>query len=346
MQPHLGTLGLALFSLLSLAFADDKKTKIKAGPACTVHSSNSGSFFDLRPLSLLPPKDDAKPAKEQRIESWHAKGYDYPYNFTINFCAPVIEDLKKVQGIDSAHVKNVSAYYEDHGKIYSIGQQSASPIFRGRKLVLNYTNGSPCESSSASRLLNREIIPSKQDKTKPKKGDDEEDDGGHSKGRPKEAKRKKSTIISLLCDKDISTPKVAISFVGASPDECAYFFEARSASACGGVSKETATLSPGGVFGVICLIALLVYMIGGCMYQRTVMHARGWRQLPNYSMWAGVGGFLRDLIVILTSSCGRVLNQRSGYRNLSTSANGYGRRGNRSDDENRLIDQLDEEWED
>jgi hypothetical protein len=40
------------------------------------------------------------------------------------------------------------------------------------------------------------------------------------------------------------------------------------------------------------LIACLVYLIGGCVYQRTVMHARGWRQLPNYSMWAGIGSFI------------------------------------------------------
>jgi cation-dependent mannose-6-phosphate receptor len=41
------------------------------------------------------------------------------------------------------------------------------------------------------------------------------------------------------------------------------------------------------------MIAVLVYLVGGCVYQRTVMHQRGWRQLPNYQMWAGVGGFLR-----------------------------------------------------
>jgi hypothetical protein len=39
-------------------------------------------------------------------------------------------------------------------------------------------------------------------------------------------------------------------------------------------------------------IALLVYLGGGCVYQRTVMNQRGLRQLPNYSMWAGIFGFL------------------------------------------------------
>ena len=111
------------------------------------------------------------------------------------------------------------------------------------------------------------------------------------------------------------------------------------------------------------IIALLVYLVGGCVYQRTVMHARGWRQLPNYSMWAGIGSYIRvsftrlpcrlrtdnykDVFIILTSSCSRLIPRTSGYRSLSTtSGNGPTRRGNRSEDENRLIDQLDEEWED
>lgn len=41
------------------------------------------------------------------------------------------------------------------------------------------------------------------------------------------------------------------------------------------------------------LIALVVYILGGVAYQRTVMHQRGWRQLPNYSMWAGIASFAK-----------------------------------------------------
>lgn len=38
---------------------------------------------------------------------------------------------------------------------------------------------------------------------------------------------------------------------------------------------------------------MAVYLVGGCVYQRNVMHQRGWRQLPNYAIWAGVGAFVR-----------------------------------------------------
>ena len=149
--------------------------------------------------------------------------------------------------------------------------------------------------------------------------------------------------------------------MAASEDECTYFFEARSPSACGGVEAET-TLGPGGVFGVIVLIAVLVYLAGGCVYQRTVMHQRGWRQIPNYTMWAGLFEFgkvrprplrcvfgaeclMQDMFVILTSSCARFLPSRRGYSRVSLGPE-TNRRGRRNEDENRLIDNLDEEWDD
>ena len=95
------------------------------------------------------------------------------------------------------------------------------------------------------------------------------------------------------------------------------------------------------------------------------MHQRGWRQLPNYAIWAGIGGFCyvsyldtlmlylnmkyrliitKDILIILTSSCSRFLPRRKGYNQLPTS--GRNGRGSRSEQENRLIDQLDEEWDD
>jgi cation-dependent mannose-6-phosphate receptor len=98
------------------------------------------------------------------------------------------------------------------------------------------------------------------------------------------------------------------------------------------------------------LIALLVYLVGGCVYQRTVLHQRGWRQIPNYSLWAGCFGFFADIFIIMTSSCARFLPGRRGYSRVSLgngSAHGSGRSGeHRSEAENRLIDNLDEEWED
>jgi cation-dependent mannose-6-phosphate receptor len=66
--------------------------------------------------------------------------------------------------------------------------------------------------------------------------------------------RRKSTIISFLCDSestDPKAPKVAVSYVGVDEEECAYFFEARSSAACAGIETTPQQLGPGGVFGVM-----------------------------------------------------------------------------------------------
>ncbi|KAF2433122.1 mannose 6-phosphate receptor domain-containing protein [Tothia fuscella] len=334
------------------ATADDKKTK--APKPCTIRSPSSGAFFDLSAISIqLPPKkkeEDKK--KESTLESWHAKGYDYGSNFTLNFCAPVVESLEDVEGVDKGLWRNVSAFYTQGKRTYSIGQQNSELVFRGSKLVLNYTNGSPCATSSKKRSaqlshnvedLTTRAFPSDDD------DDDDDDHDKHSK-KPnhKEKVRRKSTIISLLCQKEVlgpKAPKATVAFIGASEDQCTYFFEARSQAACAGIETTPQQLGPGGVFGVIMMIAIMVYLVGGCFYQRTVMHQRGWYQLPNHSMWAGIWNFLTDAFIILTSSCARFLPSRRGYSRVSLNGNGN-IRGRHSEDENRLIDQLDEEWDD
>jgi len=302
----------ALLLLLSPTRAADSKPP-KALQPCTIISPTSGSFYDLNSIAVLPQQEGKKAHSEDRLESWHARGYDYGANFSINFCHPVVEKLEDVIGVEEENWKNISAFYIKGKRTYSIGQLSTVPVFRGRKLVLNYTNGSPC--------------------------------GENKSGRRKE------TIISLLCDRDHiadpTAPKATVAFVAASEDDCTYFFEARSAAACGGVSTEQQTVGPAGVFGLIALIAAVVYLVGGIAYQRTVMHQRGWKQIPNYGLWAGMLGFVRDMFIILTSSCARLLpSRRGGYNQLPTHNSNRGRNSTRAEDENRLIDQLDEEWDD
>ena len=56
------------------------------------------------------------------------------------------------------------------------------------------------------------------------------------------------------------------------------------------------------------------------------------------------------MCIILTSSCTRFLPSRRGYNRVSltqdNTSSSAGRRSHRNDDENRLIDNLDEEWDD
>ncbi|KAM5473685.1 Cation-independent mannose-6-phosphate receptor CI-MPR [Microsporum audouinii] len=381
-------LQVLLFSSAAWGAAEEKP-KAPEKP-CTIHSPNTGLYFDLNAISVqLGKKDGKKSHADLRDESWHVKGHDYGANFTINICAPVVENLTDVAGVDESRWQNVSAYYEMDGKTYSIGQQSSALLFRGRKLVLNYTDGSPCPSPSAgNKLFRRKILDGddddeSDDKDKEKDGDkqgddDKKDDGkkdGDKKDDPEDrVERRKSTIMSFLCDRDLVTPAATFSFVG-SLDSCSYFFEVRTAAACGGVASSTdGGVGPAGIFGIIAGIAIAAYLIGGCAYQRTVMHQRGWRQCPNYAMWSGAASFVGDMFIILWSSvsnCFRFNKPRSAYSQLSNGSSNGGaggvrnglvgviggrgrnaagsnrRQGQRDiDAENRLIDQLDEEWDD
>jgi len=324
---HLSCLPSALLITLAIhsgvsAAADEKEKVVEP---CTVASS-SGSFYDLRKLTIQLPKDGKKAKKSDKVEDWHAKGYDYPANFTLNICAPVIGKIERPVGIDKKLSQNVSAYYEMGSKTYSIGQQSSNLTLRGRRLVLHYTDGSPCG----------------EDKRRASNDDDDEDE----KKSKKDSTRRKSTLISFHCDKDPLATQPSLTFVGASPDECSYHFEVLSKNACIGSEPAKQGVGPGAVFAIIGVIAILVYFLGGVFYQRNVAHARGWRQLPNYSMWAGIGSFVKDIFISATSSCAHFMPSRHGYSSLPVSSSRGRSNGRGPEDENRLIDQLDEEWDD
>ncbi|ELR10072.1 Cation-independent mannose-6-phosphate receptor CI-MPR [Pseudogymnoascus destructans] len=354
LPPSLTSILLAVLALrapFAQAASDEKKPDVIP---CTAKSPNTNGFYDLRPLAVQL-HDPKKKLGKQKTDSWQSRGHDYKGNFSINICAPVVEEIEDVVGVEEARWRNVSAFYEADGKVFSIGEQSSGIMFRGRKLVLQYTGGSPCGSAVESRseeleeldddgyparTLNGKVVGSNY-------SSDKDEDKPQKPKKPLSTKRRKSTLISFYCEKDPLKSGAVVSFIGTDPDECAYFFEMRSEAACPGLGPVQAGLGPAGVFGIIAIIAVLVYFIGGVMYNRSVEHSRGWKQLPNYAMWAGIGGFFMDFFTILTSSCARCLPGRRGYNSLPGLGNGSVARGmGRPDDENRLIDQLDEEWDD
>jgi len=112
----------AILLALTLSTQVRAATEEKPKPVdpCTVGSA-TGSFYDLRSLSIAPLAEDKKPGKNDKTDSWKAKGWDYKSNFTLNICAPVIEKLDDVIGIDKEHRANVSAYYEHNSETYSLG---------------------------------------------------------------------------------------------------------------------------------------------------------------------------------------------------------------------------------
>ncbi|KAH7170162.1 putative vacuolar sorting receptor [Dactylonectria macrodidyma] len=338
--------------LLAVANASqDGSTATAHVPACTATSSTgSGAFFDLRPDMAVEPVEGSH--KSGVTKDYFAKGYDYGKNFTMNICGAVVDPVSDVIGVSPSLWQNVSAYYTSKGQVFSIGSESMELQSRGRKLVLQYTGGSPCGLDSTDKSKRDPQTDYDYDENKP---DSNSNDPYPEDARPEESQsdtavpeddkvRRKSATISFLCDRDPGATVANVYFVGTDPDECAYFFEARSSHACAHAEPHSpGSVGPGSIFGLILIIAVLVYLLGGIFYNRTVAHARGWRQLPNFSLWAGIWSFLCDMFVIAVSACFRRVSSRRGYRQLNTSPS---RRDRNMDAENRLIDQLDEEWED
>lgn len=131
------SLAAALAAAAALATAaDNAASSTTPVPACTATSSTgSGAFFDLRPDTA------ARHGKEQAHKTgaskdYHAKGYDYGKNFTLNICGAVVEPVNDVVGLNKDIWANVSAYYMAHGNIYSIGSVCAVLISTCRSYAI------------------------------------------------------------------------------------------------------------------------------------------------------------------------------------------------------------------
>lgn len=190
---------------------------------------------------------------------------------------------------------------------------------RGSQLVLRYSGGSPCALNSkgkrssvhagasynyyddAENGIDYETGAHLADAGSSAKDDDDEDeDGNKDKGKDKgeQGVRRKSAIISFRCDRDPATTGAKLSFIEADEDECTYMFSMLSQHACAkSEPHKPGSVGPGSVFVIIFFVAVAVYVLGGVFYQRTVAHARGWRQLPNYSLWAGIWSFVQVCLI-------------------------------------------------
>ena len=115
------TLVLLSFANLGLAASTSKGDDHKELKPCTAYNSANGAFYDLNKIRVHPLENHKKAHKDDREESWHVRGWDYGTNFTMNFCSPVIETLKDVEGIKEDAVKSISAFYRKGDRTYSIG---------------------------------------------------------------------------------------------------------------------------------------------------------------------------------------------------------------------------------
>merc|ERR1712144_60595 len=73
---HFPTLPTSLLVTLALHYGVNAASDEKVLEPCTI-SSSTGNFYDLRSLSISLPTDDKKPAKGEKVDDWHARGYEW-----------------------------------------------------------------------------------------------------------------------------------------------------------------------------------------------------------------------------------------------------------------------------
>ncbi|WBW71696.1 cation dependent mannose-6-phosphate cargo receptor Mrl1 [Schizosaccharomyces osmophilus] len=146
-----------LFSLIFLTkfarcvpFHPTKRASEDKGESfCSLHHPGTGEFYDLSPLSRsnLSAKGD-----------YNVSGYDYGVNFTLNLCKPVTSNISNYAFAgDIPSPESIGGFFTDERKrLFSIGETSYQPYFRGKKLIMELENGSICPSSDDLRM--RSII--------------------------------------------------------------------------------------------------------------------------------------------------------------------------------------------
>lgn len=74
-------------------------------------------------------------------------------------------------------------------------------------------------------------------------------------------------------------------------EDCYYLFELNTIAVCPAVSSK---LSAGSIVLIVVFSSLAVYLIGGFLYQRLIVGAKGVEQFPNFAFWSEIGNLSAD----------------------------------------------------
>lgn len=96
--------------------------------------------------------------------------------------------------------------------------------------------------------------------------------------------------------------------------DCYYLFELDSNVVCPVIPSN---LSAGSIILIIVFCCLAVYLIGGFLYQRLVVGAKGVEQFPNYAFWSEIGNLSADGCDFVCRSRGN-REEAPTYRGVTT----------------------------
>uniref|UniRef100_A0A1A8G6X1 Cation-dependent mannose-6-phosphate receptor n=1 Tax=Nothobranchius korthausae TaxID=1143690 RepID=A0A1A8G6X1_9TELE len=127
---------------------------------------------------------------------------------------------------------------------------------------------------------------------------------------------KRRAMIMISCNKNADVGELKVF-----PEDrergnnCFYFFELDSSAACPVVQSQ---LSAGSILLIIAFCLVAVYLIGGFLYQRLIVGAKGMEQFPNYAFWVEVGNLTADGCDFVCRSRNR--ENSPAYRGVTTDA--------------------------
>lgn len=106
------------------------------------------------------------------------------------------------------------------------------------------------------------------------------------------SKTNRNAIIMISCDRSVDAGNLAVVLEERERSEdCFYLFEIDSKAVCPPLKSQ---LSAGSIILIIGVVLLAVYLIGGFLYQRLIVGAKGMEQFPNYAFWVEFGNLAAD----------------------------------------------------
>ncbi|XP_073541289.1 cation-dependent mannose-6-phosphate receptor [Phyllobates terribilis] len=102
----------------------------------------------------------------------------------------------------------------------------------------------------------------------------------------------RKAMIMISCNKKtLAEGFTIISEERDKKSDCFYLFEMDSSVAC---PPEESHLSVGSILLIVFAVLIAIYIIGGFLYQRFVVGAKGMEQFPNITLWKELGNLVAD----------------------------------------------------
>ncbi|CAL8290217.1 unnamed protein product [Merluccius merluccius] len=135
----------------------------------------------------------------------------------------------------------------------------------------------------------------------------------YSNGEPYDSHEMRRAIVMISCDKKIDTDKLTGVQIDQDRQSDCYMFKLNSSTLCPVVQSH---ISTGTILIIIGFCLLAVYLIGGFLYQRLVVGAKGMEQFPNYAFWVEFGNLTADGCDFVCRS--RQREEAPTYRGVAT----------------------------